>query len=494
MKKNITKMTMALAMLSSFANAEQADLSRLTRNFQSPNGITESCIALAKLPIGDYKAKDLSEEQKLCAIDFHNNTVALCSKTWSTSPATTINSFLNVDGKNLANSSVEAEDTQCGKDTKMDKVAKFKQTMNQPDTSGTFSGASILYYHMSRALDAHVDVPVAVFRTMDKNEHLNRVASKAKPPAGAKMNVAGWNWIRSAEANPASYNSAADFFTSDRKQIYGTLLKDKGERYKEEINGTRASGWGKGQNMDFQNTPAFSAIRSKAQDLVSAIDDGYTQAIQDPKMKAAVPSKPSTAQMVLWMNEVSEIAILDYIFSQQDRIGNIDYVWYWSYVDETGEVKADRVKDDAYESLPRLSMAKIKVPAELASKNPILIQKTAIGDNDAGGLIQYANYTKATGMLSNMTHLNKKTYQRLLKLAHDFQTKGANYQVLAKESSLLNVTDQNKRLLQLTGNTIAAAAIFEKNCRAGILKLDLVSFKSAMKNELSTSATSCGIE
>ncbi len=488
-------MTMALAVLSSAGLAKaEMDLGRITKNFNSPNGIIESCIALAKLPMGDYKKGDLQDEQKLCGIDFNDNATALCSKTWSTSPATTVHSFRDVDGKDLANSSEEAESSLCAKDNRMDKLAKFKQTMNQDGTSGTYSGASILYYHLSRALNTAVDVPVAVYRTMDKQEHLRRVSSKARPPASAKMNVAGWNWLRSGETNPSTYPSASDLFTGDRKQIYGTLLRDKGERYKEEINGTRESGWGKGQNMDFQKTPAFSALRSSATDLVSAINSGYAEAIKNPKMKAAVPSQPSMPQMVLWMNEVSEIAILDYIFSQQDRVGNIDYQWYWSYVDANGEVKADRVKDDAFKSLSRLSMGKIKMPTEIASMKPILIQKTAIGDNDAGGMLQYANFTKATGMLEGMRHLNKETYQRLLKLAQDFKNKGNNYQVLKSESALLNATEGNKRFLQTTGNTILAASILEKNCRSGQLHLDLVSFKAAMKNEMQTSATSCDIE
>jgi len=495
MKKQISQLKLALAVFSSVTQVyAQVDLSRKIKTFTSPNGVQESCVALSKLPMGDYKPGDVKEEENLCSIDFNDNATALCSKTWSTSPATIVHSFRDVDGKDLANSADEAENNLCGKDSRMDKVAKFKQTMNQDGTSGTYSGASILYYHLSRALDTEVDVPVAVYRSMDKDEHLRRVSAKARPPANAKMNVAGWNWLRSGENNPSSYPSMSDLFTGDRKQIYGTLLRDKGERYKEEINGTRESGWGKGQNMDFQKTPAFSALRSSATDLVSAINSGYAEAIKNPKMKAAVPTQPSMPQMVLWMNEVSEIAILDYIFSQQDRVGNIDYQWYWSYVDANGEVKADRVKDDAFKSLSRLSMGKIKMPAEIAARNPILVQKTAIGDNDAGGLLQYANFTKTTGMLEGMRHLNKDTYQRLLKLAQDFKAKGVNYQVLKSESALLNATEGNKRFLQTTGNTILAAGILEKNCRAGLLRLDLVSFKKAMKNELQTSATSCDIE
>jgi len=141
------------------------------------------------------------------------------------------------------------------------------------------------------------------------------------------------------------------------------------------------------------------------------------------------------------------------------------------------------------------------LPAALAGKNAILIQKTSIGDNDAGGLINYANYTKSTGMLDGVAgvtnpivHLNKDTYQRLLKLAADFKVKGPNYQVLNSETRPLGYNDVgDKRFNQLVNNTILAAQIFERNCRAGILKLDLVSFKKAMKSDFNVEATSCDV-
>ncbi len=478
------------------------DRNQIVKKFSSPNQVVEQCVSIEKLPLGAYGEKDLAEEKRLCDLNFYDDTLALCPKTWSTSPGTIVHSFKNVNGKNLANSSSEAERLCNGKNTAMNSEAKFKQTMNQNDTSGTFSASSILYYHFSRALDASVNVPVAVYRSMDKDMHLSRVSRIANPSENAKMNVAGWNWMRQAESNPASYGRAADLFTKDRKQIYGVLLKDKGERYGKEINGTQESGWGKGQNFDFQKTPAFAALKSNETDLVSAINDGYRSALQNSSMKKAFPTAPNQAQMVLWMNELSEIAVLDFIFSQQDRVGNVDYRWYWTYVDEKGEVQKLRVEDSRFESLPRISMAKIPVPAEIAGRNPLLIQVTQLGDNDAGGLVEYANYTKATGMLNGVPgmtnpikHLNKETYQRLLKLARDFKAKGENYQVLNREVRMLGYTDAgDRRFNQLIGNTITAAGIFEKNCREGILQLDLVSFKKAMLNNFVAEQTNCEIE
>lgn len=498
MKKMAWNTTLLLTLTATSAFA-QVDKNRMERTFTSPNGVQESCIAIAKLPIGEYKASDVQEEQRLCGYDFYNNTVALCPKVWSTSPGTMIQDF-----SGLASSSSQAESSLCGQNTRMKTLSKFKQTMNQSGTSGTFSGSSIMYYHFSRALDAIVTVPTAVYRSMDKDAHKARVTDRARPAASARMNVAGWNWMRQAEASPAAYSPTSDLFTQDRKKIYGVLLKDKGERYGAEINGTRASGWGDGQNYDFQKTPAFAALKT-AQPLAQAIETGYTAALRDGAMARAFASgKPSTQQMVLWMNEVSEIVLLDYIFSQQDRVGNIDYIWHWAYVDQaTGEVKAEKVADE-YKDLSRAQLARIPVPASLAGKNPVLVQKTSIGDNDAGGLVQYANFTRRTGMLEGVAgktgplrHLNPETYRRVVRLARDFQRRGENYQTLDREIRILGYNDSgDRRFAQLINNTIRVAGILETNCASGQLKLDLVSFKKAMKGQMvvSDAEASCTVD
>jgi hypothetical protein len=41
------------------------------------------------------------------------------------------------------------------------------------------------------------------------------------------------------------------------------MLRSTGNRYNSEFNGTRASGWGEGQNYDFQATAPFLALRSQ---------------------------------------------------------------------------------------------------------------------------------------------------------------------------------------------------------------------------------------
>lgn len=454
----------------------ESDMSRKPVMYQSPGQVTELCVAAAKLPMGNYSQDDVEDESELCSIDFYNNSVALCPKTWSTSPGTIINEL----DKASSRDSADAESRQCEKGGPLHSVAKFKQTMNQVDTSGTFSLSSILYYHFSRALDAVVNVPVAVYRSMDKAAHYERVTSKAHPSTKAKMNFAGWQHIKEAETKDG-YNQALDILTKDRKQIYGVLLNDKGSRYGVEINGTRESGWGKGQNLDFQNTPAYMALRS-AKPLDEAITEGYNLAIKNPKIKAGFLARPSKLQMKLWINELAEIAILDHIFSQQDRIGNIDYVWYWVYPSEGG-FKYKKV-DKKYKDVSLLKKSSIPVPAELKDVSGLeLVQKTSIGDNDAGGLRNYANFSKQTNMVGSIRHMRQELYDQIQLLAKDFQVKGENYQVLKKESDDVEAFHDvgGKRFLQMISNTLEVADLLKKNKDSGLLKLNSMTFEASGK-------------
>ena len=63
--------------------------------------------------------------------------------------------------------------------------------------------------------------------------------------------------------------------------------------------------------------------------------------------------------MIFWMKELTEIVLLDYIFNQQDRVGNIDYVWTW-YYQKDGEYKTREEK--AGKELPREKIHLIKTP------------------------------------------------------------------------------------------------------------------------------------
>lgn len=466
-----------LALLVTLMGAQTAfaGLNGVATQFKSPNGVSESCVIINKLPAGKYSPKDIETEKEYCSMDLYNSAFALCPKTWSTSPGVVIR-----DNSKTGKSSVTVEPSMCAKDSPLKSIAKFKTTMSNSGTSGTYSWSSILYYHLSRVLDTTLDVPVAVYRTMDKDAHYSRVATKAK--GLSKMNVNGWEYLKSAAQKPESYIAKKDLLTADMKQFYGALVKDKGERYGVEINGTRVSAGIPGQHRDMQKTPAFLALKSP-QAMPAAIDDGVKQALKDPAMaKAFASEKPSETQVVLWMREMSEMAILDFIMSQQDRVGNIDFRWYWVYQTPDGKIETQKV--DSEVSLARKD--RIKVPSDISTMNPVLVQKTMIGDNDAGGLPAYANPTKGTQLLESLRHMNPETYRRLYKLASDFGQQGPNYQALAKDFAL-----RDDSFKQTIANTKLAASILLKSCEEGKLHFDLVSYKAAYQKRFTEETLDC---
>lgn len=414
-----------------------------SHRYQSPNGLEERCIALNPIPYGEYSFEDKQLEAEYCSIDIYSKNTAICPKLSSTSPATFI---YDLSGGKFEGNQAEFEKSVCPRGDVIVKEAHgaptdFKVTMNAQNASATFSTASLLYYHFSRYFRSYVHVPVSVFRTIDRVSHEQRITSRglqwSAQRKSLKMNHAAWQELDAVEKKPLLYPEPDEIFTSDLKQIYGILMRIKGKRYGEEVNGTRKSGWGKGQSFDFQQTPPFLALRS-AKNLFEAIAGG-------------VAKGHSPQQMVYWMQELTEITLLDFIFSQQDRVGNIDFLSYW-YEQKDGKIFRKR------------AMGK----HEPARPNALLIKRTLLNDNDAAGKRAYANYTKSTGMLEGIRHYNPKTYQRLQYLARDIDQKGPLYDYLKTTFGLTEVQFQ-----QAITNIKQAAAILYGNCKSGKLTFDL---------------------
>ena len=411
--------------------------------FKSPNGLEERCVILNQIPGGFYSDDDKATESRYCQIDIYDANTAICPKLRSTSPATFI---YDLKHGPLAGKQAEFEQTVCPRGEVIVNEAKdaptdFKVTMNAKNASATFAPASLLYYHFARYFDAYIHVPVSVFRTIDRNSHEQRITARglawsAKNPA-LKMNNAAWLELDKVEKNPQAYADPGELFTSDMRQVFGILMRIEGKRYGEEINGTRKSGWGKGQSFDFQQTPAFTALRSE-KPLAEAI-------------KPAVAKGHAAGQIVLWMQELTEITLLDYIFSQQDRVGNIDYVEYW-YSKQNDQISYSKAVDKQHQP----------------TVDAILLKRTFLNDNDAAGKKKYSNFTKVTSMLEATRHYNGKTYQRLQHLAKDVQQKGPLYGYLQNGFGL-----SDAQLQLATANIQQAAAILLNSCQAKKLRFDL---------------------
>lgn len=438
--------------------AVAGDAKGQTVEFVSPGGTREACVAVHPVPGGDYSANDEAEERSLCAMDFYSGDFALCPKTFSTSPGTLV---YNVSSGPYAGRAENFEAEHCRKrgivsSGVVGDPVSYKMTMNGQETSATFAPAALLYYHFSRYFGSHVDVPVSVWRSMDRKEHFERVVRTGlavSANGGSPMNRAGWEMLAEGAKDPGSYRPTSELYTDGGTQIFGILIREEGRRYGADINGTRESGWGAGQNRDFQETAPFLALRHEGP-VAEAIEQGIATAKKNPELRKAMRTDPSPVQMAFWMTELSEIVVMDFIFSQQDRVGNIDYVDYWYWV-EDGNVEHARASGG-------------EPPDSVRALDPVKIRRSVINDNDAGGRVPYANFAKSTGMVGNLRHFRAETYVRLQRLAQDFEESGPLYEWLRSSFGI-----SERQIAQVVNNTLEASRMLRSACESGRLRFSL---------------------
>ena len=431
-----------------------ADVRGESVTYVSPNGERERCVMLARMPGARYRAQDEAQERALCDIDFHQPTHALCPKLFSTSPGTLVYD-LSAGPYADRQAAFEREVCSTGHVVTTEAVGgaiSYKMSVNTRETSATFANSSLIYYHFARYFDAALHVPPAVLRSIDKRVHLERVArrgeavSASRPPL--KMLHAGWATVVRAEQDPASYQPTDELFTPERSQVFGVLLHPAGKRYGEEVNGSRQSGWGEGSSRDFQQTAPFIALASE-RPLAEAIRQGITQG----HVSSEIPVDVRAEQVAFWVRELIDVTLLDYLFSQQDRIGSIDYVPHWVWMVD-GQVRHQAATGG-------------KPPAEIAARSPRLIKRTELGDNDAGVRLSYANFTQRTGMLERIRHYHPHTYRQLMRLDADFAADGP-LRAHVRSTFGLSLAEFDR----IAANVKSGAAILRESCRAGRLRFD----------------------
>ncbi len=426
--------------------------------YQSPNGVAERCVRIARMPGAVYSEADLATEALYCGIDLHAATIALCPKAWSTSPAMVIHDLSG--GAFVGNrEGFEAMACVLGKDAKdhsAGEIVRLKPSMNDPRTSGTFSPSPLMYYHLSRYLGSDVGVPPAVWRSMDREVHLAEVALPgveiSKTVDAGDMMKAAWELLVAAERNPDSYVPTEDVFVSDRSAIYGTLIRNVGDGYGIELNGASETEWGVEAMQAFQRTAPYLALRSD-RPLAEAVAEGVAAAIADPRIAEAMGTEPDPRQIVVWMADVANIAVLDFVLNQQDRYGNIDYVETWTWV-EDGQVMSREAEDVG--------------EADTLPEGAVLLRRTHINDNDAGIRPEYHNFAREAGMLENLRHFPAGTYRQLMRLDADLRSEGPLYTYLQTSFGI-----GEPRFANLVNNIAEAAEILRSQCRAGTMQFDL---------------------
>ena len=413
------------------------------------------CTTLPLLPGAPDKPARVQASDAFCAIDFDSYSTAICSKNWSTSAAALV---YDLSGTEWEDRGAEFEREVCpmgthARDAARSELAVFKHSMNFRDTSGTYAPAILLYDHLSRWLNATVQVPATAELRFNSDWYSARVVEPglalASQHASRKMLLAAWQHLATALANPGS-RDGREFMLDEGDTLWGAALLFTGRRYGPEINGTRASGWGSGQNYDFQHTAPFFALRSD-KDLAGAIKEGIYSARTDPKMAQALPADASPVQVGWWMLELLDIVVLDFLLGQQDRIGNIDYQWRWLWLE-----------DDEPRSEPATSDTP---PVDGA----VRLRTTWLNDNDAGIRRAYANYARKTGMITGLRHFNPDLYKRLKALAADMEAQGPMYRAMAGNYHLTS-----SELASIATRVAELDQTITADCKAGKYRFDLV--------------------
>gem|GEM_PF-1132825 len=418
--------------------------------YTAPNGVAEKCFLPRHFPGVKYPKGDAEDEDELCGLNFYKapvspdagQAVALCPKLSSTFPGVEV---YELDGKDKAsyetalckptipdpqNRSVE---DSIKRPTK--RLAKFKQSV-----SCSFTGSILGYYHLSRILGEANNVPVAVVRTMDVAQHL-KIAERGvawtmpQDPSKASDNHKLWKQVRGYDRSPSDRKN---YFSSDLKTIFGALsVNPAGEEKYDGINSNPGAATAKAR---FLSTAEARRVYQGGS-VTSFVRGEFNNA----------------AQTMQQMKDISDMVVMDYVFQQQDRFGNIHFQNYWYWQDASGEVQTKRAKD----------------PATAPDPGAVVVKRMLFKDNDCGGRVGDQRAFTVDDV-TNMRHMSPKTYKRLQFLANQFRS-GAATAFFAQEA-LLDTSDALGTETHITGvskRVIAAADGLKAQCKAGSLLLDL---------------------
>lgn len=426
---------------------------------KSPSGKDELCVSANRLMPNAYNANDTKNEAELCGYDFYTN-VALCPKMSSTNPGVLITQI-------MAGKTRPQTMAMCSSDQASTK-AKFKSSI-----SCSYTPSILGYYHLSKMLKAG-NVPAAVLRTMDKQEHLAVTNNALKMLAGQSSNAIyqTWNTFRKAHEN----NSNSNIFDASRGFVYGALSENPKKEYRyRELSGP------------YKYETRYETFLSQAP---------YQKIINPASVQTMFTSTDlrSRLQTILTMKDVSDVVLMDTLMNQEDRVGNIHYkmAWYTKSVDpSTNEIsfKREGSKAEMKSSIEAITsmksvdevkkMSSWTIPeSELAIQNGggLLVQEMLLKDNDCGvDTNTRTNMMRKNDALERVRHMSARTYKRFIDMytlaqKPEFRTwLMQEMQFTAADAG--NISDVSGK--SFYANLNKANSILRANCRSGVLKMDL---------------------
>jgi hypothetical protein len=306
--------------------------------------------------------------------------IVLVPKTYSTSPGLNVHAIkLPPEVSRLSYAEAHTGKAHSGDDKV---IAKYKQSI---PTHFTYSPSILGYYHLSRFLDAgHVEP--AIVRTMDVSAH-KPLGDLGKAKATGSNNRQQWTELRAlddAHSNPSLY-------TQDGKQLYGALQANPtGEESYPHLSDLGGAG-AFAASSEFARVTNPNALKLNYKDASGKLN------------QAAV-------QQIVQIRDLSDMVLMDFIMSQADRFsGNMhsEKIYLWI---ENGILKSESKKSDPAKAAEQLK----QIPPDA-----VLVDRMILKDNDAG-LIS-GNSAKTYHLLEKISHMDSKTYNRLLDLQKELQ-------------------------------------------------------------------------
>jgi hypothetical protein len=409
----------------------------------TPNGVTEVAQRLVQFPFTppDVKLKekvalsgskdwftthDKSEIDRLASVDFcassgpqcvgvvpklHNTSAGI--EIYQLPPTLTKETFEKTEGPYRSGVTKKFSNKRSGK-----KIAKFKV--------GTIAQSGLAGFYVSRLLGHLVEVPPTTYRTMDIRE-FEKVGEQAQTTGHPECTQA-WADLRAMakSANPR-------IVLSGGKLVYGALAQNpRGE------NSSPEDYWTVGA---IRGHSFYKVLSSKAP-VASILNLSDAKSLQD---------------LALAQDMIRGV-ILDSIFRQVDRLGNISVAVLQHYVTSDGKVKWDDKVSD-------------KDKADAAS--PLLALKRIMYKDNDDGMNWGRDSISVSPILNEAHHLDQTIYNRLQWLAGLMQDSEPGSDAKIKDYFVNVVHISGDNYDKLKASLIKQAASLKSRVDSKDIQLDL---------------------
>lgn len=369
--------------------------------------------------LGGFDFFALSGPQSVGVVPkLHNTSAGI--EIYELAPPLTKETFERTEGPYRSGITKKFSNKRSGK-----KVAKFK--------AGGLAESGLAAYYMSRLLGHLVDVPPATYRTMDVQE-FNKVGSQAVTTGNSSC-TAAWATLRSMvrSNNPK-------IVLPGGKSVYGsTAVNPRGEDSSPEDYWTVSAIRGH----------SFYRVLSSKSPVANIVNLNDAKCLQDLALA----------------QDMTRGVILDSIFKQVDRLGNISVDLSEHYVTKEGKVKWDDKPSD-------------KDKADAAS--PLVPLKRIVYKDNDDGMNWGLSSISVTPILNDTHHLDQTVYSRLQWLSGLMQDSEPGSDAKVKEFFVNSVHISGDNYDKMKASLIKQAASLKSRVESKDILLDL-DFEGTMK-------------